>query len=154
MKNFLSLEKWESLVAQSCLTLCDAMDYSPLGFSVRGILQARILEWISHSLLQGVFLTQGSNPGLLHCRRILYHLTTREAQEGWLHMLHLKFMFIITRYVLSSVWLYQERWHSRCKEPGSWAQDHIDSEGPSWGLDLDLTLKPSSLRGGVKMAEE
>ena len=27
-----------------------------------------------HSLLQGIFLTQGSNPGLLHCRRILYHL--------------------------------------------------------------------------------
>ena len=28
----------------------------------------------SHSLFQGVFLTQGSNLGLLHCRRILYHL--------------------------------------------------------------------------------
>ena len=27
-----------------------------------------------HSLLQGIFLTQGSNPGLLHCRQILYHL--------------------------------------------------------------------------------
>ena len=27
-----------------------------------------------HSLLQGIFPTQGSNPGLLHCRRILYHL--------------------------------------------------------------------------------
>ena len=26
------------------------------------------------SLLQGIFLTQGSNPGFLHCRRILYHL--------------------------------------------------------------------------------
>ena len=29
----------------------------------------------SHFLLQGIFSTQGSNPGLLHCRRILYHLT-------------------------------------------------------------------------------
>ena len=28
----------------------------------------------SHSLLQEIFLTQGSNPGLLHCRQILYHL--------------------------------------------------------------------------------
>ena len=28
----------------------------------------------SHSLLQGIFLTQESNPGLLHCRQILYHL--------------------------------------------------------------------------------
>ena len=32
------------LVAQSCLTLCDPMDCSPLGSSVHGILQARILE--------------------------------------------------------------------------------------------------------------
>ena len=29
----------------------------------------------NHSHLQGVFLTQGSNPGLLHCRHILYHLS-------------------------------------------------------------------------------
>ena len=31
-------------------------------------------------LLQEIFPTQGWNPGLLHCRRILYRLTTREAQ--------------------------------------------------------------------------
>ena len=30
-----------------CLTLCDHMDYSPPGSSVHGILQARILEWVS-----------------------------------------------------------------------------------------------------------
>ena len=34
----------EVLVIQSCLTLCDPMDYSPPGPSVHGILQARILE--------------------------------------------------------------------------------------------------------------
>ena len=28
-----------------------------------------------HSLLQGIFMTQGSNPGLLHCRQILYQLS-------------------------------------------------------------------------------
>ena len=32
---------------QSCLTLCDPVDCSPPGFSVRGILQARILEWVA-----------------------------------------------------------------------------------------------------------
>ena len=32
---------------QSCLTLCDSMDYSLPGFSVHEILQARILEWIA-----------------------------------------------------------------------------------------------------------
>ena len=31
----------------------------------------------SHSFLQGIFLSKGSNPGLLHCREILYHLSTR-----------------------------------------------------------------------------
>ena len=33
----------------------------------------------SHSLLQGIFPTQESNPGLLNCRQILYLLSTREA---------------------------------------------------------------------------
>ena len=37
------------LVAQSRLTLCDPMDYSLPGSSVRGILHARILEWVDIS---------------------------------------------------------------------------------------------------------
>ena len=32
---------------QSCLTLCNPMDYSPPDSSVHGILQARILEWVA-----------------------------------------------------------------------------------------------------------
>ena len=94
--------------AKSCPTPCDPMDYT-----VHGILQARILEWVafsfpgdlpnlgteprssplradslsaepqgkpkntgvgSLSLLQGIFPTQESNQGLLHCRWILYQL--------------------------------------------------------------------------------
>ena len=35
------------LVTQSCPTLCNPMDCSPPGFSVHGILQARILEWLA-----------------------------------------------------------------------------------------------------------
>ena len=35
----------------------------------------------SHFLLQGIFLTQGSNPGLLWCRQILYHLKREVAQS-------------------------------------------------------------------------
>ena len=34
---------------QSCLTLCDPIDGSPLGSSVPGIPQARILEWVAIS---------------------------------------------------------------------------------------------------------
>ena len=37
------------LVAQSYLTLCDPMDCSLPGYSVHGILQARILEWVAIS---------------------------------------------------------------------------------------------------------
>ena len=61
-------------VAQSCLTLGDPMDYT-----VHGILQAGILEWVAFPF----FLTQGSTPGLAHCERILYQLSHREAQEYW-----------------------------------------------------------------------
>ena len=57
-------------VYQSCPTLCNFMDYT-----VHGVLQARILEWVAFSLLQGIFPTQGSNPGLLHCTWILYQLS-------------------------------------------------------------------------------
>ena len=53
------------LVAQSCLSLCDPMDCSLPSSSVRGILQARILEWVAIFLLQGIFQSQGSNSSLL-----------------------------------------------------------------------------------------
>ena len=67
--------KSEVKVIQSRLTLCNPMDCSPPGSSVRGNLQARYTGVGSHSLLQGIFLTQRLNLGLLHCRQILYHLS-------------------------------------------------------------------------------
>ena len=66
------------LITQSFLTLCNPMDCSPPGSSVHGVLQARILGVNCHSLLQRIFPTQGSNPGLLGYRQILYHLSYRE----------------------------------------------------------------------------
>ena len=47
-------EKKESEVAQSCLTLCHPMDCSLPGFSVHGIFQARILEWVAVSFSRGL----------------------------------------------------------------------------------------------------
>ena len=61
----------EVLVAQLCPTLCNLV----------------VCPWDSpgkntgmdcHSLLQGIFPTQGLNPGLLHCRNMLYHLRSSE----------------------------------------------------------------------------
>ena len=43
------------LVAQSCLTLCDSMDCSPLGSSIHGILQARTLELVAFPFSGGSF---------------------------------------------------------------------------------------------------
>ena len=37
------------LVAQSCPTLCDPMDCNPPSSSIRGVLQATILEWVAIS---------------------------------------------------------------------------------------------------------
>ena len=39
----------------------DPMDCGPPGSSVHGTLQARIMEWVSHALLQGIFPTQALN---------------------------------------------------------------------------------------------
>ena len=49
----LSEKKVKVLVAQSWLTLCDAMAYSLPGSSVHGILQARILEWVAIPFSRG-----------------------------------------------------------------------------------------------------
>ena len=43
----------ESEVAQSCLTLCDTMDCSLSGFSIHGIFQARVPEWVAISFSSG-----------------------------------------------------------------------------------------------------
>ena len=62
------------LDAKSCPTLCNPMDYNcqaplSMGFSRQEYGMG------CHLLLQGIFLTQGLNPGLLHCRQILYCLS-------------------------------------------------------------------------------
>ena len=55
-------------ITQLCLTLCDPMD-SPRSSPGKNTGVGSL------SLLQGIFPPQGSNPGLPHCRRILYKLS-------------------------------------------------------------------------------
>ena len=103
VRGFLLVRSWVK-VTQLCPTLCDPMDYT-----VHGILQARILEWVafpsprdfpnpgilsepqgkpkntgvgSLSLFQWIFPTQESNWGLLHCKQILYQLSY-QGIPGW-----------------------------------------------------------------------
>ena len=56
------------LVTQSCPTRCDPINCSPPGSSVHGDSPG------CYAFLQGIFPTQGSNPGLLHCRQVLYRV--------------------------------------------------------------------------------
>ena len=63
------------LVAQACPTLCDSIDSSPPGSSVHGDSPGKSTGVGCHAFCQVIFPTQGSNPGLPHCRWILYHLS-------------------------------------------------------------------------------
>ena len=69
------------LVTQSCLTLCNPMDCSPPGSSARGDSPGKNTGLGCHALLQGIFPTQGSNPGLSCCRWILHHLSNQGSSR-------------------------------------------------------------------------
>ena len=65
--------------AQSCPTLCDPMDCSLPGSSVHGILQARILEWVTISFSKGS--SHGSNPYLLRHLHWQYSLPAEPPKK-------------------------------------------------------------------------
>ena len=76
--------KSKVLVAQSCPALCNPMDCSSPVSSVHGILQARILQWV---------LPKPRDPGILHCRQILYDLSQQGSSQFWI--LWLCFMYCL-----------------------------------------------------------
>ena len=63
------------LVAQSCPTLCDPMDCGPSGSSTPRDSPSKNTGVGCRALLQWIFPTQGWNPDVPHCRRILYSLS-------------------------------------------------------------------------------
>jgi len=92
------------LVTHSCPSVWDPVDCSPSGSSVHGILQARILQWVAMPSSRGSSQTHGSNPGLLHCRWILYCLS-HHGSKKWKS--------------LSRVWLFVTPWTAACQAPPS-----------------------------------
>ena len=66
--------------AQSCPTLCDPMDRSPPGFSVHGVLLARILEWVA------VPSSKGSSRPRDRTRVSYVFCTRRRALYRWCHL--------------------------------------------------------------------
>ena len=65
-------------VAQLCPTLCDPMDYT-----VRGILQARTLEWVAFPFCRGSSQPRGQTQVSHTAGRFFTSWATREAQEYW-----------------------------------------------------------------------
>ena len=93
--------KWKESV--SCSVVSNSLQ-------AHGLWPVRLCPWNSpgentgvgcHSLLQGIFLTQGLNLGLLHCRQIPYYLS-HQGNLGWLwykhcpQFFHLSFNFVST----------------------------------------------------------
>ena len=59
------------------------MSKAPLSM---GILQARILEWVAMPFSRGSSQTQGLNPGLPHCRWILYYLSYQRSLSLYIYI--------------------------------------------------------------------
>ena len=72
-------------VSHSYPTLCDPMDCSQSGSSVLRDSPGNNTAVGYHALLQRIFPTQGSNPGLPHCRWILYWLSHQGSPLGTKH---------------------------------------------------------------------
>ena len=70
-------------VSESCLTLCDPRDCSPPGFSVHGILQARILEWVAIPFSRGSSQPRDWTLVSYIASRFFTIWATREAQGYW-----------------------------------------------------------------------
>src|SRR5574337_797045 len=60
------------LVTQLCLALCDPMDCSLPGLLCPWNFPGKSTRVGCHFLLQGIFPTQGSNPGLPHCSLLIW----------------------------------------------------------------------------------
>ena len=79
-------DKMKMLVAKLCLTLCNAMDCCPSVFSVHGIPQAIIVEWVAMPFSRGSSWPRDQTSIFCTGRQILYHWASWEAQgrQGWI----------------------------------------------------------------------
>ena len=85
-----------ALVAQSCPTLCDPVDCSPMGSSVPGILLARILEWVAILFPRGSSWPRDRTLFSCIAGRFFTIWATREA-----------FIWYQTSYNCYFLWLFQ-----------------------------------------------
>ena len=68
----------------------------------------------SLSLLQGIFPTQGSNPGLLHCRQMLYQLSRKgspDREDLCLTPMQKNYICLQFKYVIPKTIFWRRQWH-------------------------------------------
>ena len=104
------------LVAQSCLTFCDLMNCQPARLFCPWNSPGKNTGVGCHSLLQGIFLTQGSNMGLLQHTQILYCLRYISIK------LVIHFLLLLSWNFQSSGFQYlkEQRIRSKKKKDLSW----------------------------------
>ena len=86
---------------QSCLTLCNPMDYNLPGSSVHGILQARILEWIAVPSSRGSY-----QPGMELVSPALAgrFFTTSPTWKAYVHIYTL-FLYSFLLWFITGYWI-------------------------------------------------
>ena len=104
------------------------MDCSPPGSSVHGDSPGKNTGVGCHDLLQGIFPTQGLDPGLLHCRQILYHLSHQESPT----MIHRINSVQFSHSVVSDSLRPHESQHARTPCPSPTPGVHSDLRPLSW----------------------
>ena len=129
--------KWKCKLLQSCLfaalwTVAHQAPFCPGKNTGVGC----------HSLLQGIFLTWGSNLDLPHCRQILnsrsHHLTVRATREAWFYVEEKK-----KNPQASKFWI----------PSGCFDNVHLDSCLPLWEVPCFLYRSPAGSHPGVQLAD-
>ena len=87
------------------------------------------MEVGSLSLLQGIFSTQGSNPGLLHCRRVLYQLS-HQGSPSYITGLHFAILMLFWKIVsfsyvpvIEPTWLFSRVFYLQTSFPSDYASE-------------------------------
>ena len=125
------------------------MDCSPPGSSVHGDFPGKNTGMGCHSLLQGIFLAQGSNPGLPHYRQTLYHLShqgiplhmvtsTRTVRATFSSDTLNKAKIFLSSQVLPKNSGTDTHWIPLCN---CWPKDHGQWECMCWQLEPDSQVK-------------
>ena len=121
------------MLAVLCLVALSCLNSSPPGSSGYEDSPSKNTALVCHALLQGIFLTQGWNPSLLHCRRILYHLN---YQRSPLHT----YASVITIACYKHCFRYKSKTfiYAVYKRSTSYLGTQTDWK---WGLEKDIPCK-------------